>query len=325
NTLVVITSDHGESFGEHGLMTHGNALYRELIHVPLILWQPGKIPAGKRIDTPVSLTSIPATLLEEAGEADGSHFPRFSQPSFAGLLCGEHSAVALPDPISQLAQLDWNPSFPDYYGPMESVSTLHWHYIRGGKEGEELFACCDQEPEQLNLAGTVVGRELAMRFEGELASAAAEESAGMTSQQPALGITYQLNFEPTQLALNDFNSNGQMDILVRGRNGGEIALLLGNGKGAFERTPDAARLLKEFAARNRGGVLSLASDSRTPGSQGCGLALAGKQRVTSCSIIRGELGDLNGDGLEDVLLDQARGQVSTWLRAAGDGKFYLMK
>ncbi len=323
NTLVVITADHGESFGEHGLMAHGSSLYRELIHVPLILWEPGKIPAGKRINTPVSLTSIPATLLEEAGEAEHPHFP---QPSLAGLLSGGASPVALPDPISQLAQLPWNPSFPDYYGPMESISTLHWHYIRGGKEGEELFACCDEEPEQLNLAGTVVGRELAMRFEGELASAAAEERAGMTTEQPALGITYQLNFEPTQLALNDFNGDRQMDILVRGRNGGEIALLLGNGKGTFERTPDAARLLKEFAARNRGGVhLSLASESRTLGSQGCGLALAGKQRVTSCSIIRGELRDVNGDGLKDVLLDQAPGQVSTWLRAAAGGKFYVMK
>lgn len=165
-----------------------------------------------------------------------------------------------------------------------------------------------------------------MRFEGELASATAEERAGMTTEQPALGITYQLNFEPTQLALNDFNGDRQMDILVRGRNGGEIALLLGNGKGTFERTPDAARLLKEFAARNRGGVhLSLASESRTLGSQGCGLALAGKQRVTSCSIIRGELRDVNGDGLKDVLLDQAPGQVSTWLRAAAGGKFYVMK
>ncbi len=188
NTLVVITSDHGESFGEHGLMTHGNALYRELIHVPLVLWEPGKIPAGKRINTPVSLTSIPATLLEEAGGADDSHFPPFSQPSLAGLVCGEHSAVALPDPISQLAQLDWNPSFPDYYGPMESVSTLHWHYIRGGKEGEELFACCDQEPEQINLAGTVVGRELAMRFDRELASAAGERRETRNDQPGRSGI-----------------------------------------------------------------------------------------------------------------------------------------
>jgi len=104
------------------------------------------------------------------------------------LLCGEHSAVALPDPISQLAQLDWNPSFPDYYGPMESVSTLHWHYIRGGKEGEELFACCDQEPEQLNLAGTVVGRELAMRFDRELASAAGERRETRNEQPGKSGI-----------------------------------------------------------------------------------------------------------------------------------------
>ncbi|HEY6935901.1 MAG TPA: sulfatase-like hydrolase/transferase, partial [Terriglobales bacterium] len=318
NTLLVITSDHGESFGEHGLMIHGNSLYRELIHVPLIFWEPGKISAGRRINTPVSLTSLPATLLEEAGQVQHPHFP---QPSLAGLLSGETLPITLPDPISQLAQLPWNPKFPNYYGPMESVSTLHWHYIRGGKTGEELFACCDQEPEQTNLAGTVVGRELAMRFEGELPAAGGELTA--TSKHPALGTTYQVDFEPTSLALDDFNGNGDMDILVRGRNDKEFALLLGNGKGAFRRT-GAARLPEQFAARKTGVHLGLASRTMRSNDQGSGLAAAGLNKaVASFSELR--LGDVNGDGLEDVLLDQGQGQISAWLRATAAGKFYLTK
>jgi arylsulfatase A-like enzyme len=322
NTLVVITSDHGEGFGEHGLMAHGNSLYRELIHVPLILLEPGKIPAGRRINAPVSLTSLPATLLEEAGEVQHPHFP---QPSLAGWLSGEASPVALPDPISQLAQLPWSPNYPNYYGPMESISTRHWHYIRGGKAGEELFACCGEEPEQLNLAGTVVGRELAMRFAGELAPAAADELTATRSKQPALGTTYQLDFEPTSLALNDFNGNGDMDILVRGRNHRDVALLLGDGKGAFQRTSDAARILKAFAARKMGVHLSLASNAMTSDRQGCGPAPAGQPGGARCSVLRGELGDLNGDGLQDLLFDPGQAQHSTWLRATAGGKFYLMK
>ncbi|MGE5205413.1 MAG: sulfatase, partial [Chlamydiota bacterium] len=58
NTLVVITSDHGEEFNEHGFMDHLNALYRELIHVPLIFWEPGKLPQGVRIAAPVSTVSL---------------------------------------------------------------------------------------------------------------------------------------------------------------------------------------------------------------------------------------------------------------------------
>ncbi len=38
STLVVVTSDHGEEFGEHGDLTHGRSLYQEVIHVPLLFW-----------------------------------------------------------------------------------------------------------------------------------------------------------------------------------------------------------------------------------------------------------------------------------------------
>lgn len=40
DTLIVITSDHGEQFGEHGLLTHGNSLYLPLLHVPLLISYP---------------------------------------------------------------------------------------------------------------------------------------------------------------------------------------------------------------------------------------------------------------------------------------------
>src|SRR5256885_6146584 len=53
-TLLVITSDHGDMLGEHGLYSHRNSLYRPLIQVPLIFWAPGRVPSGVRIQTPVS-------------------------------------------------------------------------------------------------------------------------------------------------------------------------------------------------------------------------------------------------------------------------------
>ena len=46
NTYVIITADHGEGFGEHDTYTHGWDLYREVLHVPLIVAGPG-IPAGR--------------------------------------------------------------------------------------------------------------------------------------------------------------------------------------------------------------------------------------------------------------------------------------
>jgi arylsulfatase A-like enzyme len=67
NTIVVITSDHGEQFGDHGLMDHGNSLYRDLVHVPLIVLLPDGKQAGRRIEVPVGTHQIAATLEDLAG------------------------------------------------------------------------------------------------------------------------------------------------------------------------------------------------------------------------------------------------------------------
>jgi arylsulfatase A-like enzyme len=67
-TIVVVTSDHGEGFGEReGSWGHATVIHDEIMHVPMILWGPGRIPAGRRIRTPVSLVDLPPTILELAG------------------------------------------------------------------------------------------------------------------------------------------------------------------------------------------------------------------------------------------------------------------
>jgi arylsulfatase A-like enzyme len=65
-TLVVVTADHGEEFGEHGGWGHGDTVYDEVLHVPLVLWGPGRIPAGRRVTTPVSLVDVVPTILDLA-------------------------------------------------------------------------------------------------------------------------------------------------------------------------------------------------------------------------------------------------------------------
>ncbi|MFO8072144.1 MAG: sulfatase [Polyangia bacterium] len=65
--VVVVFSDHGEEFGEHGSFGHGHSFYSEVIDVPLIVRCPGRLPAGRRISELVSTGDIPSTLLELAG------------------------------------------------------------------------------------------------------------------------------------------------------------------------------------------------------------------------------------------------------------------
>jgi arylsulfatase A-like enzyme len=66
NSLVIITSDHGEAFYEHGLYGHKPALYDEVINVPLLIIAPG-LRKGKIIDHCVSLIDVPKTISDFIG------------------------------------------------------------------------------------------------------------------------------------------------------------------------------------------------------------------------------------------------------------------
>ena len=66
-TLVIFTSDHGESLGDHGLIRKGCRFYEGLVRVPLILRWPGRIESGRVSDGLVELTDLAPTLLEAAG------------------------------------------------------------------------------------------------------------------------------------------------------------------------------------------------------------------------------------------------------------------
>jgi arylsulfatase A-like enzyme len=67
-TIIVVTSDHGEGFWEHGLSEHGNSLFNELLRVPLIIFLPGgRGRAPKRVEEPASNIDLYPTILEMAG------------------------------------------------------------------------------------------------------------------------------------------------------------------------------------------------------------------------------------------------------------------
>ncbi len=67
HTLIIVFGDHGDEFYEHGKTAHDSTLYQEIVHVPLILWGPGRLPAGQRIDAVTSLVDIMPTVLDYLG------------------------------------------------------------------------------------------------------------------------------------------------------------------------------------------------------------------------------------------------------------------
>ena len=66
-TMVVMTSDHGEEFWEHGRIGHGQSLHQELIHVPLLIVYPPYFPGGHVVEEGVDVMDVYPTITEALG------------------------------------------------------------------------------------------------------------------------------------------------------------------------------------------------------------------------------------------------------------------
>lgn len=80
HSFVILASDHGEEFAEHGGLEHGNTLFEEVLRIPLIVKYPGGRWAGQRIGGAVSLVDVAPTVLAELSppveaDFDGSPLP----------------------------------------------------------------------------------------------------------------------------------------------------------------------------------------------------------------------------------------------------------
>ncbi len=103
DTIIVVTSDHGESFGEHRMAGHGFTLYDDELVVPMILRAPSLIAAGLRLEMQVGLVDLVPTLLDLIGV----RAPAMIQGrSFAAQLRGEDTPFESPAHVSRLANLD---------------------------------------------------------------------------------------------------------------------------------------------------------------------------------------------------------------------------
>jgi arylsulfatase A-like enzyme len=169
-TLVVITSDHGESLGQHQLTYHASALYWELIHVPLLVWYPGHVPAGARVARPVSVSDIPATVLDLVQPGGKPDFPG---PPLSLLWTTPTSES--PDPLSELARNeiiapeDRQPEIPNAYtGAMRSLVTPQWHLITHEKMGNQLYDWIHDPAELNNLINTPEGHSIAAKLLSEV-------------------------------------------------------------------------------------------------------------------------------------------------------------
>lgn len=147
-TVVVVTSDHGEQFGEHGLGWHSNSLYEQLTHVPLVIRFPARVPAGARVSQQVSLRDLAATLVDLAGLPD------------ARGLAGRSLTVTWQSPdarasaaLSELSRgVNPDPKALNARGDMHALADDSLHYIRNGDGSFEIYAYRRDPREEQNLA-----------------------------------------------------------------------------------------------------------------------------------------------------------------------------
>jgi arylsulfatase A-like enzyme len=135
NTIIVVTADHGEEFHEHGVMEHGNSLYRNAVHVPLLVVWPGHLLAGAVVPAPVSLREVAHTLAATAAPEAVNPFPgrpltRFLQPGGGTsdtILIAVSYASGLPE------------SYPVSSGPLRSAVRDSLRFIVDSAGREELY------------------------------------------------------------------------------------------------------------------------------------------------------------------------------------------
>lgn len=153
NTIIVIGSDHGEHFGEHRRISHGNSLYRHLLQVPLLIRYPDKVPPGIRIGAPVSLADLPQTLFHLAGLENQAGFPGASLQRFWG-------TTKLPGEEVVVSEMPTQPSVKGAH----SLIANGYHYIRWFERSPELYRLADDPDEVSNLAGKAEFSDIMSRF-----------------------------------------------------------------------------------------------------------------------------------------------------------------
>jgi len=182
-TVLVVTSDHGEHFGEHGLRDHGNSLYRPLLHVPLVIRLPHAKHGGSRVPQPASLVDLAATICDLAG------FPEVMPGKSLRRFWETHGNPQASDSITpEAVYAALRPLVPPLVGQLhlDAVISERYWFVRSRDGYEELFDWQADPTEEHNLAALPVMAPVV------------EKLRGLLLEKKAQGPL--LRLEPTELA-----------------------------------------------------------------------------------------------------------------------------
>jgi arylsulfatase A-like enzyme len=167
NTLIVITSDHGELHGEHAAFGHGSHLYRQVVDVPLLVVGPGNVPHARTVAQAVSLRDLPSTVVDLVGLSQGQPFPGRSLAR-----CWSEQPASPPDDddflLSETAdELSRAPADSTRVRSLLHAGKL---YIRNKDGSEELYDHKTDPTETHDLSNTNEAAALLTRFRERMKS-----------------------------------------------------------------------------------------------------------------------------------------------------------
>lgn len=175
NTLLIITADHGENLGEHGLMDHQYCVYDTLIRVPLIIRYPQRFPAGVRVSELVQTVDIFPTLVQlvesETSLSDRSLLPERLQKAPREFTVTEYLAPQLHSFRRE------DVAYDEYFArQLRALRTDRHKYIWASDGRHELYDLNDDPGETQNLINDdpETAAQLATRLEQWLDKFAAE-------------------------------------------------------------------------------------------------------------------------------------------------------
>ncbi len=138
-TIVMVTSDHGELFGEHGLFDHGNGVHHAVVHVPMVLRFGDRLRRGVRVAAQVSQCDAGATLLELAGAAGTVLFGGTSLAPLWSNAPVPPEARAVLSEVDKAAIAKIPAEWPVRRGWVKTVITGRWQLILREDGAMELY------------------------------------------------------------------------------------------------------------------------------------------------------------------------------------------
>jgi len=180
DTLVVLTSDHGEGLGAHQEKTHGIFIYDPTLHVPLIIAGPGRLSRGRTVEAQVGLSDVLPTVLELMGWPAPKGLPGQSLVSM----------MTRPEAVRKDAERtlyieSMCPLLSRNWAPLRGIRTPEWKYINAPTA--ELYDLKSDPGETANVHDA--RPEVVRRLRGEMEAVIKRQAASAAAsgdQGPAL-------------------------------------------------------------------------------------------------------------------------------------------